>query len=146
MSATARIAEDEMLAVIAGILPSLPGVVVKWPGEDGRQPPSQGVDWLGVGFNYDDGGQGSLSGPVSGSTRWQQDGFITVRCFGRVAVGGRARAREMACAVRDAFRGRATVSGVWFRGQTIRDVGIDKGWYQFNAIIPFEYDEVIPHV
>lgn len=146
MTTTTANARDEMMAIIAAILPALPGVVVKWQGVDTLDPPSQDTDWMRVDIGHEAGGQASLSGPVNGATRWGQDGLITVQCFGRMSAGGITKAMEMACAVRDAFRGRATAGGVWFKRQTIREVGQDKGWYQVNATIIFDYDEVIQHV
>lgn len=146
MTTTTPVARDEVMAVIATALASVAGVVVKYQGVDTLEPPDQNTDWARVDMGHEAGGQASLSGPINGATRWGQNGMITVQCFGRMTAGGIDKAMEMACAVRDAFRGRATAGGVWFRRQTIREVGQDKGWYQVNAIITFDYDEVKSHV
>lgn len=142
MTTTTPNARDEVMAIIHEALALLPGVVVKYQGVDTLDPPSQDTDWARVDMGHEAGGQASLSGPINGVTRWGQNGQIIVQCFGRISAGGIDKAMEMACAVRDAFRGRATAGGVWFRRQTIREVGQDKGWYQVNATITFDYDEV----
>lgn len=142
MTTTTANARDEMMALILALLPEFPGVVVKWQGVDTLEPPSGDTEWWRVDITHDDGSQGSLSGPAGGVKRWRRSGQVIVQCFARVAAGSIDRANEMACAVRDAFQGRATDGGVWFRNCSTREVGVDKHWFQVNASITFEYDEV----
>jgi hypothetical protein len=135
-------ARDEISAIIHEALAGIGVTVVKYDGVDSLDPPSLEVNWARATIGHEDGGQRSLSGPTSGKIRWGENGVIVVQCFGLMTEGGLTKAVQMACAVRDAFRGRATAGGVWFRRQTIREVGIDKGWYQVNATLTFDYDEV----
>jgi hypothetical protein len=141
MTATTPVARDEMFAVVKAALAPFNGVVVQWPGVDTLEPPSADTDWVRITLEHDSGSQASLAG-ADGARRWNRGGTIFAQCFGRLAVGSDVRANELACAVRDAFQGRATVSGVWFRNCGIREVGRDKFWYQTNAFITFDYDEV----
>lgn len=129
------------MAIMKAVLGTFPGLVVQWDGVDKADPPSGDVDWVRVEMVHDTGAQGSLAG-ADGPRRWNRTGVIFAQCFGRLTAGSKDRAEELACAVRDAYQGRATESGVWFRNCGIREVGSDKFWYQTNAFIPFEYDEV----
>lgn len=150
MTATTPTARDEMVAIVRVALAAFPGLVVKYDGVDSQDPPSANTDWVRVSIQHEDGGQASLSGPVNGVTRWGRTGFIFVQCFARQAPTDAApgdaigidKALIYACAVRDAFQGRATDSGVWFRNCNAREVGPDKSWFQANASITFDYDEV----
>jgi hypothetical protein len=150
MSADTPTARDQMYAIAAQALAAFPGLVVKYDGVDSLDPPPSDQDWVRVGIQHEDGGQASLSGPVNGKVRWGRNGFIFAQCFAVqapavVAPGqpvGIDKAMMYACAVRDAFQGRATDGGVWFRNCNAREVGPDKSWYQANASITFDYDEV----
>lgn len=143
MTSTTPTARAESMAFIAALLPAMPGVVVKWQGVDTLDPPSGDTDWMRVEMTHDPAasGQASLAGE-SGKKRWGRRGTIMVQCFARLTAGSIDKATDMACAVRDAFQGRATDSGVWFRNCSIREVGADLSWYQVNATITFDYDEV----
>lgn len=149
MTATTPQAIDQMSAVVVLGLAPWPELVVKWDGVDTLEPPSGDVDWVRVTISHDDGGQGSLSGDT-GKRRWRRNGFILVQCFAQQVPEGTApgdpvgkdKAMLYACAVRDAFQGRATDGGVWFRNCNAKEVGPDRSWYQANASITFDYDEV----
>jgi hypothetical protein len=150
MSADTPTARAEMYAIVAAALAPFPGLVVKYQGVDSLDPPSGDTDWVRVDIQHEDAGQASLSGPTNGAMRWGRNGFIFVQCFAQLAPTGAApgdpisidKAMLYACAVRDAFQGRATDSGVWFRNCNAREIGPDKSWYQANASITFDYDEV----
>lgn len=150
MSCDTPTATNEMMAFIATALAAFPGLVVKYDGVDKMDPPDATKDWTAAHIKHDDSGQGSLCGPIQGRTRWRRHGQIAVQCFAQLAPTGAApgdrigkdKAMIYACAVRDAFQGRATDGGVWFRNCNAKEVGPDKSWYQANATITFEYDEV----
>ena len=44
--------------------------------------------------------------------------------------------------VRDALQGKTTASQIWFRNPRINEVGEDRDWFQVNATIDFNYDEL----
>lgn len=137
-------AKREMSRLVPPALAAWPETVVQYDGIDTNEPVGSDKDWVRVTIRHDPEGhgQGSLSGPAAGVVRWRRAGTVTVQCFARMDTGGRDQADQMACAVRDAFQGRATAGGVWFRKCGTREVGRDKHWYQVNATISFEYDEV----
>lgn len=68
--------------------------------------------------------------------------MIFVQCFGLLDKGGRTLAQRMAESARDAYQGIRTPGGVWFRNATTREIGNDRAWYNVNAVIQFQYDEV----
>lgn len=149
MTATTPIARAEMYAIAAAALAPFPGLVVKYQGVDSLDPPDGDVDWVRVSVEHEDGNQASLAGDT-GVKRWGRNGFIFAQCFARQApvdaapgdLIGVDKAMQYACAVRDAFQGRASDSGVWFRNCNAREVGQDKSWFQANTSITFDYDEV----
>lgn len=149
MTSTTPLARTEMYAIAAAALAPFPGLVVQYDGVDSPEPPNADTDWVRISVQHEDGGQASLTGGT-GSTRWGRNGFIFAQCFSRQApvdaapgdLIGVDKAMQYACAVRDAFQGRASDSGVWFRNCNAREVGPDKSWYQANASITFDYDEV----
>lgn len=150
MTCTTPVAKSQMNAIAAAALAAFPGLVVQYTGVDALEPPDADKDWARVDIQHDGAGQGSLSGPVNGAVRWRRNGYIFVQCYGRLAPVGAApgdligldQAMAIACAVRDAFQGRATEGGVWFRKCEAKEVGPHLAWYQANAVIRFEYDEV----
>lgn len=150
MNVTTPIARAEMYAIAAAALAVFPGLVVKYQGVDSLDPPSADTDWVLVTIQHEDGFQGSLSGPINGVVRWQRIGTLFAQCFARLAPVDASpgdlvsvdKAMEYASAVRDAFQGRASDSGVWFRNCKATEVGQDKSWFQANSSITFDYDEV----
>lgn len=143
MTCSTPLATDEIKGVILEViaLEAFDDVVVQWQGIDKLEPPAADVDWMRVTVEHDSGNQASLAG-ADGARRWRRTGTVIVQNFAQLNKGSSDRAEEMACAVRDAYQGRATESGVWFRNCGIREVGPDKFWYQTNAFATFEYDEV----
>lgn len=140
MTADALVARDEIYELINNaIVASLPGVIVHWEGVEGVIP--QNSKWLRVSLRHVTGRQASLAGE-NGVRRWNRTGFVSVQCFAPLASGGVKAATEMACVVRDALQGKATESCVWFRNPRINEVGVDGDWFNVNATIDFDYDEL----
>jgi hypothetical protein len=114
---------------------------VRWNGKESNEPPLASSAWFRWSMLHTGGEQASLS-CEGGKRRWRRDGLIIVQCFAPLDKGGLTLAQRMAESVRDAYQGSSTPSGVWFRNATTQEVGIDKAWYQVNAVIQFTYDEV----
>jgi hypothetical protein len=55
---------------------------------------------------------------------------------------GLADVEKYATIVRDAFEGKGTPSGIWFRNAAINEIGVDGPWYQMNVVVEFVYDEM----
>lgn len=132
----------EMMSVAREVFASVPGLVVEWDGVDEMKPPSGDSHWVYAMIRHDDSFQASLSGPDQGKKRWRSTGILTVQCFWLLKDTGLTGARLLAKKLQQAYRGRATASGVWFRNPSIREVGPDSSWYQVNFTVFFEYDQV----
>ncbi|MBT9158782.1 MAG: hypothetical protein DDT26_00029 [Dehalococcoidia bacterium] len=143
MTTTTLAARDEVMRVVNRALSSRPDLVVRYQGLDTQSSPDPNTDWIHVEMKHADGVQASLVGPEGEGSRWRQFGTIAVQCFARAAVGGMRDAITVACVIRDAFRGKSTPGGVWFRGHTIREIGPHKSWFQVNVSVLFEYDEIM---
>lgn len=120
---------------------SLPDVEVRYEGMEKDDPPARDAKWIRLSFRHIDGHQASLAG-ATGARRWSRQGLVTAQCFAPLSDGGLEEAMRMASVVRDALQGAATEDGVWFRDPSIQEIGKDAGWYNVNATIQFNYDEV----
>lgn len=142
MTASAIIVRDESFALINAAVTAWDSTVKKyWQGVPSAQAPASNDTWLRVSLQHVSGNQASLAG-VDGVRRWNRTGFITVQCFAPLASGSVKKATELACVVRDALQGKQTASCVWFRNPRINEVGEDKDWFNVNATIDFNYDEL----
>jgi hypothetical protein len=148
MSSNAVTMRNESFAMVReAVLAWDGGVKLYWEGiptnAQTNPEPTQDDTWLRASLRHGAQGQGSLAGE-NGVRRWDRTGFITVQCFAplKAAGGGVQRATLLACVVRDALQGKKTASGVWFRRPSINEIGEDRDWFNVNATINFEYDEL----
>jgi len=103
-------------------------------------PPSGNVPWARVVLRHTTAKQASLSGP-SGTRRFERNGILVIQIF--VPSGkGLAEAVDIPKIVQDAYEGKTTAGGAWFKDVTINEVGPDGAFYQTNIIVLFEYDEI----
>lgn len=142
MTANAIIVRDQSFALINTAVTAWDGSVKKyWEGVPGQAAPTSNDIWLRASLQHVVGRQSSLAG-VDGVRRWNRAGFISVQCFAPLARGSVQKATQLACVVRDALQGKQTASCVWFRNPRINEVGEDKDWFNVNATIDFDYDEL----
>ena len=141
MTTTSANAIDECAAIMNTLAATAyPAAVLRWRGKEEGDTPTD-KDWFRWTMQHADGYQASLSNQ-HGERRWRREGIIIVQCFSLLTVGGMQKAQRMAESVRDAYQGRSTPGGVWFRNATTQEVGQDRHHYQVNAIVNFNYDEV----
>lgn len=146
MSSDAEKVRNESFALIrAAVLAWDPNVKMYWEGmivKPADQPASNNT-WIRGSLRHGSAGQGSLAGE-NGVRRWDRAGIISVQCFAPLvaASGGVYRATQLACVVRDALQGKKTESCVWFRNARVNEIGEDKDWFNVNATIEFNYDEL----
>ncbi len=114
---------------------------VEWQGVDSQTPPPADKPWARITIRHAISQQ-STFGP-SGARRFTRSGLVTVQVFTPlVAGGGLSLAEKCAIIARDAFEGRSTASGIWFRNARIQEVGRDGAWQQMNITAEFVYDEL----
>ncbi len=141
-------ARDEILGLFntywTAQTPALNGgqaVRVEWPGVDAGGPPSASEAWARIAVRHGTSRQGTFGPP--GQRRFLRLGLITVQLFTPLAAGGGLSfAENLGIIARNAFEGRSTDSGIWFRNARLQEVGPDGEWYQMNMTVEFQYDEV----
>lgn len=145
MTASAIIVRDESFKLIRTAVSAYDGAVkMYWEGvptSPTNAAPTQNDVWLRASLMHATGSQASLAG-VDGVRRWNRTGFISVQCFAPLARGSVQKATQLACVVRDALQGKQTESCVWFRNPRINEIGEDRDWFNVNATIDFDYDEL----
>lgn len=144
MTATFKEASDEILAVYKSAWDTT-GYPTDWENVSGDDtvtvPPVDGVTpWARVVVRNIVGGNESLTGAL-GKQRFIREGFFTAQIFTGLGKG-KTEAYALAKVVADAFEGKSTPSGVWFRNARINEIGNDGSWYQVNFVVNFEYSEV----
>lgn len=76
------------------------------------------------------------------TSRFEREGFVFVQVFApKDFARGFETAEALAVVARNAYEGKQTPSGVWFRSATHREVGSAEPWWQFNVDIEFTYEE-----
>jgi hypothetical protein len=143
VTTTTANARDEMLTIVSVTMAAaFPTAEVRYDGKPVPTPPPADGVWVRASLRHAEGRQGSLS-CEHGERRWRRLGTLAVQCFAPLSGPKPLQTAEaVACAIRDAFQGAATPGGVWFREATTNEVGPDASWYQVNATVLFEYDEV----
>ncbi|MCK5131700.1 MAG: hypothetical protein KAR40_06055 [Candidatus Sabulitectum sp.] len=115
--------------------------LVKYPNvSNDKVPPSAEVPWCRVNWNDNNKEQATLSGAV-GSRRFTSYGILVVQVFvpdGKGLIGD----IDYPKLISDAYEGKRTTSGIWFKNVTIKGIGSDGSFYQTNVIAEFEYDEI----
>ncbi len=102
--------------------------------------PSTITPYLVVTLRHATGEQASLAND-NGVKRFRRDGLCVAQI--RVPAGeGLSNAYSLAKIVGDAFEGKASPGGIWFRDIRINEVGPDGEWFQINTLFNFTYDEV----
>lgn len=111
---------------------------ILWQGIDETTDPPQGQAYARASVIHSKGEQASLGG-----SRWNRKGIIVVQCFGPTGGGnGLTIAEGLAKIAKDAYEGKTSSSGSWFRNCRINEIGVSQGWFQVNTIAEFDYDEV----
>lgn len=105
--------------------------------EDGE--PRADKPWCRVTVQHNVSGQRTFGD----RRRFERLGIVTVQIFTPLSVEqDLTMAEALAVIARDAFEGRHTPSGVWFRNIRMQEVGPSAPWFQLNVVGEFVYDEV----
>lgn len=107
--------------------------------EDAPAPSRSALPWARLTIRHNRGEQEAMANPL-GNRLFFRDGVVTVQIF-TPAGEGLTRSYDLAKVAADAFEGRATPGGVWFRSVRIREIGPDGNWYQINVVADFQYNE-----
>lgn len=75
-----------------------------------------------------------------GNRAFLRSGIIFLQVFTRIG-NGLQESYRLAKVLTDAFEGKSSSGGVWFRNIRINEVGKDGAFTQLNVIIEFQYNE-----
>lgn len=82
----------------------------------------------------------SGSNAAIGNGLFDRFGVVTVQVF--TALGtGLSIGDNVYKIVGDAYEGKTTPGGVWFRNVSVNEIGPEGEWYQTNITADFEYNE-----
>lgn len=141
-------AQDEILGLFntdwTALTPAVTGGAVPdvdWPGQDRHAQFDPEKPWARVSLRYGPSRQITF-GPVL-SRRFNRVGTVSVQVFEPLSsANDLSLGSQLAIIARDAFEGRSTASGIWFRNARITPIGADGAWYQTNVVVEFQYDEM----
>jgi hypothetical protein len=126
----------------AGVLVGGNPPKILWQGKEEITPPLTDLGYARVTVLHNRSQQSSLAGEV-GSIRWTRSGLVIIQCFGPINTGrGLDTSLALAKIAKDAFEGKSSPGGIWFRRCGINEIGPSNGWFQVNASAEFTYDEV----
>lgn len=142
MTADASKVRDETFQLIlVAVANNYPEANMYWEGVVPSSGPTPNDIWVRTSLVHVTGRQSSLAGE-DGVRRWNRTGFVQSQCFAPLARGSVQAATRLATVIRDALQGKQTESCVWFRNPRIIEIGEEKDWFNVNAIIDFDYDEL----
>lgn len=139
MSLTVAQARDEMLTLITAAWTANAGGLPLFYDDRPGEPPTNGTGWARVNIQHNLGAQSTISNPI-GNNLFRRDGLLTVQIFAPIGKG-LSQADALAKVALDAFEGKSTPNGVWFRKVRMREIGPDKSWFNVNVYAEFNYDE-----
>lgn len=136
MSLTFTEARDEILTLFrtAWEAQPTPPSLFYW---DVEQEDPTGEIWARITVRHNIGGNDAI-----GNRLFVREGVITLQIFTRFGEG-LVNADATAKVAVDAFQGKSTPGGVWFRNVRYTEIGQDGEWFQSQVLADFEYTEVI---
>lgn len=148
MSLTYEQARDEMHTMFKTAWDAAPqsmGINVLYSDAKKQVPVTNDLDnnpdpWARINITHTTGQQASLSG-IAGSKRWDRLGLIIIEIFTPLGTGN-VLADQLAKIATDAFEGKVSPGGIWFRNVRLNEVGASGNWWKNNIIAEFEYDEI----
>jgi hypothetical protein len=128
---------DEDTTAVVGYVPA-----VYWQGIEEPEKPDASKYWVRLSQQSVNETQKTFVGENS-KKRFQNDGLVFVQLFcPKVDSQSFQIGRELAVVARDAFRGKVTSSGVWFRNARIKELSDEEGYHRFNVVADYQFDEM----
>lgn len=101
--------------------------------------PSDASAWARVSVRHTAFNQATLQGETT--KRWERTGFVFVQLFTKYG-NGLSLSDPLSIICLNAFEGKKTSNGVWFRNVRSNEIGQSGDWHQTNVIAEFIYDEI----
>ena len=128
-------------ATVAGGVPRVMFQGVEAEGEDPTDDTT--APWVRISANFVDEQQTALSDCVAspGKKRYTCSGVVFVQVFvPRSVSGGYALSRALADVAKEAFRGKQSSGGVWYKNARVNTLPPEDAHFRHNAVIEFEFD------
>ena len=114
---------------------------VRWPGIEVQTTPDLSKFWARVSQKTSFETQSALRNGDAGQ-RYTNNGTIYVQIFCPVSeVGSITKGRKLGELARNAFRGKHSINGVWFRNARILEMPTERDWFAFTVQTDYIYDE-----
>jgi len=114
------------------IVGSVPEVRYRFVEQDTEPPEANYWAWAAV--DHVTGGHAAI-----GTSLFDHAGIFSVQIYGPNTSEGFSVLDSLVEVVLAAFEGKQSANGVWFRNARVNEVGPERGWYQVNVLIDFEY-------
>ena len=137
MSLTYEQANDDMLKMITDAWSVTGNKIYFESVQDDRE--TDTLPFYKVWIRHVDGGQRTLGG--KGARLFDRKGFVRIEVYSRI-TNGLQESYQLAKVASDAYEGRSSDNGVWFRQVRIREMGKDGTFNRTDVIVDFEYHEM----
>lgn len=115
---------------------------IYYTGRTSDTPPAE-ESFVRLTINPTIGEQSTLSGGVERQKLWNNQGVISVQCFGSLQLPNAFEvAKYAAIMAKRVFQGKTTENGIWFRNCRATEIGQSDGWFQYNTIVEYQFDEL----
>lgn len=116
---------------------------ILWERRGDQQPePAKDEPYVRVTITPVDAGQASLGG-ARGQRKWGNVGLVSVQSFGPLEwQNGYEVAEYVAIMAKRVFQGKSTPNGIGFSNCRAKRIGPTGGWYQFNTLTEYQFDEL----
>lgn len=140
MSVTFAQARDQILALGTTAWQAHNDYPLLFDDSASEEIPKTSTPWARMTIRHESGEQDTLSNPL-GNKLFSRRGVLIVQLFTPRGKGLQS-ADTLAKVFMDAYEGKSTSGGVWFRNARYREIGPDGNWYQTNVTLDFEYTEL----
>lgn len=121
---------------IVGYIPE-----IRWSGVEAPTAPDRSKFWARVSQKTSFETQSTLRNGNSGQ-RYTNQGTVYVQIFCPVSESGSiTKGRKLGELARNAFRGKHSINGVWFRNARILEMPTEQDWFAFTVRTDYIYDE-----
>ena len=120
---------DANTTAIVGSIPEVRYRLV----EESAIPPADGY-WAHVSVEHVDGGHAAI-----GTRLFEHLGLFTAQLYSPAEAAGLDNLDLLIQVVLDAFEGKYSTNGVWFRNARVNEVGPGRGYFQTNVLVEFVY-------
>lgn len=117
----------------------------RWQNNEKPDKPDNAKFWVRVSVLNAGEAQSTLSNCVGepGKKRYTSAGLVYIQLFcPKTVVNADKLGQQLSKVARNAYRGKKTAGGIWFRNVRIIPVNAEELFYRFNIIAEYEYDEL----